>query len=78
MYDGAALVMAFIPFLFLLILSVFLAIGVYFLAKKMGKNAVLWAILTIIPIVNYVFLFYVAFQFAYYILDSLNAIRARA
>lgn len=54
-----------------LIASVFLAIGNYFIAKRLGKTKWLWALLTIIPVVNVVFLYYMMYQIIYGILDRL-------
>jgi len=65
------------PIIFLFLISIIFAIGIYFLAKKMGKNRVVWVILALIPVVNYFFILYVSFQFAYYLLDSLNELKAR-
>jgi hypothetical protein len=56
-----------------LIFGILLAIGNYALAQRLGKNAVLWAILTLIPGVNFIFLYYVFYQVIYGILDRLPA-----
>ena len=63
-----------------LILGIFWAIGNYALAQRLGRNAVLWAILTLIPGVNFIFLYYVFYQVIYGILDRLPAepLRSRA
>jgi hypothetical protein len=56
-----------------LILCIFLAIGNYALAPRLGKNKIVWGILGIIPIVNFVFLYYVLYQVIFGILDRLPA-----
>ena len=58
--------------------SIFFAIGNYFIAKRLGKNKVLWVVLTIIPGVNFIFLYYMAYQILYAILDRLPGERQTA
>jgi hypothetical protein len=53
--------------------SIFFAIGNYFIAKRLGKTKWLWALLTLIPGVNIVFLYYMIYQIIYGILDRLPA-----
>lgn len=62
----------------LLIGSIFFAIGNYFIAKRLGRNKALWAVLTIIPGVNFIFLYYMGYQILYAILDRLPAPRQTA
>ena len=47
--------LAFVP---LLILSILFAIPSHFLAKDKGRNVALWTILGLIPLVNYVCMFF--------------------
>lgn len=54
-----------------IVASIFFAIGNYFLAKRLGKTKWLWALLTLIPGVNIVFLYYMIYQIIYGILDRL-------
>jgi len=58
--------------------SIFFAIGNYFIAKRLGKSGPLWAVLTIIPGVNIVFLYYMTYQIIYAILDRLPGARQAA
>ena len=60
------------------IAAVFFAIGNYFIAKRLGKSGPLWAVLTIIPGVNIVFLYYMTYQIIYAILDRLPGARQAA
>lgn len=48
------------------------AIGNYFIADRMERSKTLWVVLTLIPIVNFVFMYYVVFAVAIYILGNLN------
>ena len=50
---------------------VLLAIGNAGLARRLGKNTALWVILTLVPGVNFVFMYYVMYQVIYGILDRL-------
>jgi hypothetical protein len=54
------------------------AIGNYFIAGRMGRNKILWVVLTLIPIVNFVFLYYVMYSVLLYILDRLNALSGQS
>ena len=47
--------MAFLP---LMIISVLIAVPAHLLAKDKGRNVALWTILGLIPVVNYVCMFY--------------------
>lgn len=51
-----------------------LAIGNYFIAGRMGRNKVVWVVLSLIPFVNFVFMYYVIYAVILYILDRLNGI----
>jgi hypothetical protein len=48
------------------------AIGNYFIADRMERSKVLWVILTLIPFVNFIFMYYVMFAVVIYILGKLN------
>ena len=48
------------------------AIGNYFLAKRIGTNEIIWVILSILPIINLIFMYYVVYKTVYAILDRLN------
>ena len=62
----------FTAFLPLILIFVGLAIGNYFIADRMGRNKILWVILTLIPIVNFIFMYYVIYAVIIYVLDKLN------
>jgi hypothetical protein len=55
----------------ILILGIFLAIGNAGLARRLGKSQAIWVILTLVPGVNFVFMYYVMYQIIYGILDRL-------
>jgi hypothetical protein len=67
----------FVSFLPLLIIFVGLAIGNYFIAGRMGRNKILWVVLTLIPIVNFIFMYYVIYAVILYVLDKLNRVAER-
>ena len=48
------------------------AIGNYFLAKRIGTNEIICVILSILPIINLIFMYYVVYKTVYAILDRLN------
>ena len=61
--------MSFLP---LVLISIPLAVGNYFLARRIeGGNPGLWAFLSIVPIINYFFWMYVMFKVIFTILDRL-------
>ncbi|MGB0570594.1 MAG: hypothetical protein ACPGQM_00785 [Alphaproteobacteria bacterium] len=57
----------------LIIIFVGLAIGNYFIADRMGRKKIVWVILTLIPIVNFIFMYYVIYAVILCVLDKLNA-----
>lgn len=61
----------------LLVMMVPLAIGFTFVAGRIGRNQVLWAIMSLIPFVNYFFWMYAWFVIVLYIIDKLKAIGER-
>ncbi len=62
----------------LIIFSLPLAIGNFFLARRIDNAVpVQWLILTLIPIVNLIFLYYITYKVVFAILDRLNALLAR-
>ena len=72
MYDGG------FPFhgaglVWLVIVALPFAIGLYFVAGRIGQNQLLWAILALIPVVNWFFAIYAFFATVLYALDRLNA-----
>jgi hypothetical protein len=61
-----------LQFLPLLTVSIPFATGNWYLSPRIGKNALLWVILSIIPILNYLFMIYVAYQVIFAILDRMK------
>ena len=59
------------------LLSAGAAIGNGFIAARLGKSVVLWVILSLIPIYNLFFLYYVGYVVVTRVLGRLNAILAR-
>ena len=59
-----------VPFL---LLSIPFAIGNGYLAARLGRNALIWVILSLIPLVNYVFFIYVAYQIVFFVVDRLSS-----
>jgi putative exporter of polyketide antibiotics len=47
------------------------------LAPRVGSSSVAWFILTIIPLVNFFFLYYAAYKILAHILDRLNELSSR-
>jgi hypothetical protein len=74
MNDSNSMLMSLLPFL---ILSIPLAVCAYKLAPRLGKNSFLWAILSLIPLFNFFFLYYMGYCFAVRVLDRLDAISKR-
>jgi hypothetical protein len=68
----------FVGFLPLLIIFIGLTIGNYFIAGRMGRNKIIWVVLTLIPIVNFIFMYYMIYAVILYVLDKLNAATDRA
>lgn len=69
------LVFALMP---MLLLALVFAIPNYFLAKKVGRSGPLWAVMTCIPAVNYLFFIYVMYVVLFYVLDRLNGLAPAA
>lgn len=60
----------------LTIIGIGWAIGMYFLAPRIGANRWLWVILSFIPFVNFFFFIYASFKIVFAVLDKLEAIQA--
>jgi hypothetical protein len=58
----------------LILIGMPFAFGFYHVAGRLGRNGVAWAILSLVPIVNYFFWIYAAFVALLFILDRLRAI----
>jgi hypothetical protein len=68
---------SFIPLLAFILIAILFAIGFAKIAGRMGKSPVLWAVLSLVPVVNYFFWIYAMFVILLYVLDRLNAIGAK-
>jgi len=60
----------FLPMLFI---AIPFAIGFYHVAGRMGRNQFLWALLSLVPVINFFFFMYAWFAIVLYVLDRLNA-----
>ena len=54
------------------LISLPFAIGNFFLAKRLSKNQVLWVVLSLIPLCNIFFFWYVVYKSLFAILDRLD------
>ncbi len=64
------------PLLVWILVGVPFAIGFYFVAGRLGRSGPAWAILSLIPFVNYFFWIYAGFVVLLAVLDRLNALAA--
>jgi hypothetical protein len=71
MYGDHMMMLQFAP---LLVFTIPLAIGNAFLAQQLGRSVPLWVILSLIPGVNFLFFYYVAYIVIFAVLDRLKAI----
>jgi len=60
------------PFLPMLLIALPFAIGNYFLAQRLNQPPWVWAVLSLIPIVNYLFMLYVGYTVLFAVLDRLS------
>lgn len=66
------------PLLLFELIAVMFAIGFAKIARRVGRNPVLWAVLSLIPLVNYFFWPYALFAVVVpHMLDRLNTLGAR-
>ena len=75
MHEGYAFVYQAGPYMALvwyLAATVPFAIGFHAVAKRIGRCSVAWAILPLIPVVNWFFAIYAVFTTVIYMLDRLN------
>jgi hypothetical protein len=70
MDDSTYQLLQIVPFL---LISIPFAIGNGYLASRLGRNALIWVILSLIPLVNYVFFIYVAYQIVFFVVDRLSS-----
>ena len=64
----------FIP---IMLISLPFAIGNFFLAKRLGENAALWVLLSLVPLVNIFFFWYASYKTLFAILDRLDRSNVR-
>jgi hypothetical protein len=69
--DGFMSIATFMP---LVILSIPFAIGNWYLAKSMNRSEPAWVILSLIPILNIFFFYYIGYVVVLYIIRRLNAL----
>jgi hypothetical protein len=69
--NGFMSIATFMPFV---ILSIAFAIGNWYLAKSMNRSEPVWVILSLIPIVNLFFFYYVGYVVVLYVIHRLNAL----
>tara|TARA_B100001123_G_C14726487_1_gene795235 strand:- start:74 stop:304 length:231 start_codon:yes stop_codon:yes gene_type:complete len=71
--DEAMVLASILPiFIFWGFFGILFAIGNYFLAMRLGTNKFLWVLLSIIPIINFFFIYYVIYKTIYAVLDRLD------
>jgi hypothetical protein len=64
----------FVQLLPFLLLTIPFAIGNGYLAARLGRNPLLWVVLSLVPLVNYLFFVYVAYQVVFFVIDRLAGI----
>lgn len=64
------------PFLPMLAMALPFAIGNFLLARRLGETPWLWAAVTLIPVVNYFFMIFVAYTVVFAVLDRMATNRA--
>ena len=69
MDDNGYYLMQLVP---LVVVSIAFAIGNGHLAPRLGANRLLWVILSLLPLVNYLFFVYVGYQVVFFIVDRLG------
>jgi len=67
--------MVFLPWI---LFSIPLAFGNYFLAKRLDESPELWFILTIIPIINILFFYYLIYIILFFVIDHLKEAAAKS
>lgn len=68
-HSGGDAVVQILPFL---LIGIPFAIGNGYLARRLGRNVFVWVVLSLIPLVNYVFAIYVGYKIVYYVIDRLG------
>jgi hypothetical protein len=62
------MVMSLVPFI---VVGIPFAVANYYLAPRLGKSAARWALLSLIPVFNLVFIWYAIYRMAFSVLDRL-------
>lgn len=60
-----------------MLMSIPMAFGNYFLARRLDRNPILWAMLSLVPILNFFFLLYIYYVLIFRVLDYLRNISER-
>ena len=60
----------------IIIVSIPIAIGNYFLAKRLNRSVGTWVVLSLIPLLNYLFFVYVWYVVILHVIDRLKGIAA--
>ena len=71
--DGAV-VAQLLPFL---LLAIPMAIGNYFVARALGHSRTVWVVLSLIPGLNFLFLYYVGYVVVVRVLNRLDEVAAK-
>jgi hypothetical protein len=56
----------------IVLISLPFAIGFYFVAGRLGRHQLLWAVLALIPFVNFFFFIYASFAILLHVLDKIE------
>jgi hypothetical protein len=72
--DTANTLIQLLPFV---LIAIPFAIGNGFLAVRLDRNAPVWVILSLVPIVNFWFGIYVAYQVVFFVIDRLKGTSAK-
>ena len=59
----------------LLLMQIACAFFVYGISRRIGLNTALWTVLSCVPLLGLIVIYYVGYKFAFYIADSLNNIQ---
>jgi hypothetical protein len=68
------MLISFVPFI---VIGIPFAVANSYLAPRLGKSATLWAVLSLIPVFNFVFIWYAVYRMAFSVLDRLAALEKR-
>ena len=74
MSDNTSMIASLLPYL---LISIPFVVLHYFLARRVGRSPILWAILSLIPVFNFFFISYALYRTIFIILDRLDKISPR-